>query len=81
MTSSTLPAPTAPVRTLYSSRTSLYELMIRLLGYRQGLTRFCAGRLPAARPERARRRLRHGAATLALHTALSERNMLPARFL
>ena len=83
MTALKLPAPaqTAPARTLYSSRTGLYELMIRLLGYRQGATRFFA-------PADFLRPSLHvldagcgtGAATLALHTALGERNLLPARF-
>lgn len=81
MTALALPAPSAPARTLYSSRTSLYELLIRLLGYRRGLTRFFA-QADFLRPD-----LKvldagcgTGAATLALHTALAERQLLPACF-
>ena len=71
----------APARTLYSSRTSLYELMIRLLGYRQGLTRFFA-QADFLRPGMSvlDAGCGTGAATLALHTALGESNLLPARF-
>ena len=55
--------------------------MIRLLGYRQGLTRFFAQSdflrpgLPVVNAG-----CGTGAATLVLHTALGERNLLPARF-
>jgi ubiquinone/menaquinone biosynthesis C-methylase UbiE len=75
------PTPPLPARTLYSRRTRLYDLMLRLLRYRQGLVRFFAG------AEFLRPGLNvldagcgTGAATLALHAAPAGRGLLPARF-
>lgn len=77
MTTVSLPAPRLPVRALYSRRTRLYELMIRLLGYRQGLTRYFA-RAEFLRPDLnvLDAGCGTGAATLALHAALAGRSLL-----
>ncbi|RSK24506.1 class I SAM-dependent methyltransferase [Hymenobacter metallilatus] len=81
MTALSLPAPAPLARKLYSSRTNLYDLMIRLLGYPQGLTRFFEEAdflQPGMNVLDAG--CGSGAATLALHAALNRRNLLPARF-
>ncbi|MBC6609176.1 class I SAM-dependent methyltransferase [Hymenobacter sp. BT188] len=81
MSVSTASARTTSTRRLYSSRPGLYETMIGLLRYPQGLTRYFA-QADFLRPD-----LKvldagcgTGAATIALHTALAGRHLLPARF-
>lgn len=79
----TLSSPVAapPGRELYAHRSGLYEAMIRLLRYPQGLARYFAG-AAYLRPD-----LRvldagcgTGAATLALRAALAQRQLPPAHF-
>jgi SAM-dependent methyltransferase len=79
MPSLTITPPALPARSLYTHRTGLYQAMIGLLRYPQGLARFFA-RAPFLRPE-----LKvldagcgTGAATLALYAALAERGWQPA---
>ena len=75
----TITPPAPPARSLYTHRTGLYEVMIGLLRYLQGLARFFA-HAPFLRPD-----LKvldagcgTGAAALALHAALAKRGWQPA---
>lgn len=81
MSVSTVATRTAPARQLYSSRPGLYEAMIGLLRYPQGLARYFA-QADFLRPglKVLDAGCGTGAATLALHKALTARQLLPARF-
>ena len=80
MLDSTVSAHTASAQQLYSSRSGLYEAMIRLLRYPQGLTKFFL-RANFLRPglKVLDAGCGTGAATLALHEALAARHLLPAQ--
>lgn len=75
------PVAAPPALALYARRSGLYEAMIRLLRYPQGLARYFAG----ASYLRSNLRVLDagcgtGAATLALRAALAQRQLQPAHF-
>ena len=80
MSSLTTTSPATPASRLYTHRTGLYQAMIWLLRYPQGLARFFAN-APFLRPglKVLDAGCGTGAATLALHAALAERGWQPAR--